>query len=112
MISDPLSPPTHVLLRDGTLRLDAPADIVPLLESWLPLLPYGERAPATNGVVVRISRGVAPGEPDDEPHLRFGSVTAWVDGAMGIAILHGTRAGCGGHVDLRGKRAEMVAPGE
>lgn len=114
MISDPvprpLPTPPHVLLRDGTLRLEAPADLVPLLESWLPLLPYAERQPAPNGVVVRISRGVAPGPTDDEPHLRFGSVTAWVDGAMGIAILHGTRAGCGGHVDLRGKRAELVAP--
>jgi len=99
---------THVLLRDGALRLEAAPDLLPLLTNWLPLLTYAERAPDPHGSVVRVVRGDPLPPPAAPPALRLGTADAWVEGD--VAVLAGRAAGCSGSVDLRAGRAELRAP--
>ena len=99
---------TQVLLRDGALRLEAAPDLLPLLDRWLPLLPYPERAPGPHGSVVRVVRGDPHPPPPARPMLRLGSADAWVEGDA--AVLAGHAAGCSGDIDLRAGTAELRAP--
>ena len=99
---------THVLLRDGALRLEAAPDLLPLLDHWLPLLPYEERAPDPRGAVMRIVRGDPHPPPHAQPALRLGTADAWVEGDA--AVLAGNAARCSGEVDLRARTAELRVP--
>jgi hypothetical protein len=99
---------THVLLRDGALRLEAAPDLLPLLDRWLPLLPYAERAPGPHGAVVRVVRGDPVAPPDTRPTLRLGTAGVWVEGDR--AVLAGNAARCSGDVDLIAGTAELRAP--
>ena len=99
---------THVLLRDGALRLEAAPDLLPLLAVWLPLLPYARRTPDPPGSVVRVVRGNPLPRPHQPATLRLGSASAWVEGDR--ALLAGSAAQCSGDVDLAGRTAELRAP--
>ncbi|HEX8213713.1 MAG TPA: hypothetical protein VF584_26340 [Longimicrobium sp.] len=99
---------THVLLRDGALRLEAAPDLLPLIVHWLPLLPYSERTPDPHGSLVRVIRGDPHPPPHIRPTLRLGTADAWVEGDG--AVLAGNAARCWGEVDLQGGTAELRAP--
>lgn len=101
-------PDTRVLLRDGMLRVEAAPGLLPLIDNWLPLLPYTDRAPA-GGAVLKLARGAPVAPPRTTPTLRLGSADVWVDGAR--AVFAG-RAGCSGEADLAAGVAELRAPAE
>ena len=105
------SPPgVFPLLADGSLHLECPPALAPLLHRWLPLLPYSETGPAVRTAVIRVVAGdparVVPAA--GAPVLRLGAATAHVDAAAARATLHAA-AGCAGTVDLAGGGAELVA---
>jgi hypothetical protein len=100
-------PATRVLLRDGALRIEVAPDLLPLLERWLPLLPYEHRTPS-HGAVVSVVRGASVPGPATPPTLRLGSAGAWVDGDS-LALACGA-AGCSGHAELRRGTAELRVP--
>lgn len=101
-------PETRVLLRDGALRIEAAPDLLPLLERWLPLLPYPARSAAAVGSVVRVVRGASAAPPDLPPTLRLGAADAWVEG--GSMVLAGRVVGSSGHADLTKRAAELRTP--
>ncbi|HEX8245113.1 MAG TPA: hypothetical protein VF541_16500 [Longimicrobium sp.] len=98
------------LLADGSLRLEAGAALLPLLQRWLPLLPYAETASPADGAVVRVVSDPAAGldAPEGAATLRVGSAEAWIDAAAGRAVFRCT-GGSWGRVELAGGRAELVA---
>jgi hypothetical protein len=99
------------LLADGSLRLECPPALVPLLHRWLPLLPYSDTRTTGEAAVIRLAAGdparVAPAA--GAPVLRLGAASAHVDAAAARATLHAT-AGSAGTVDLAGGRANLVVP--
>lgn len=101
-------PETRVLLRDGALRIEAAPDLLPLLERWLPLLPYPERSASADGGVVHVVRGASAAPPDSPPTLRLGAADAWVEG--GSMVLSGRVVGSSGHADLATRTAELRTP--
>ena len=100
-------PETRVLLRDGALRIEAAPDLLPLIERWLPLLPYAARSASAAGGVVRVVRGASSLPPQQPATLRLGSADAWVEG--GSMVLAGRVAGSSGHADLARHAAELRA---
>ncbi len=103
------------LLEDGSLRLEAPDGLLPLLRRWLPLLPYDTTRVDPEGAAVRVSFADAPPAPtrveqaSEGPTLRLGTVDVWVDADARHAVLRGT-AGCAGRIDLRRRSADLAAP--
>lgn len=98
----------HVLLEDGSLALEAPGALIPLVERWLPLLPYARRTPAEGAARLRLRAG-APRVPAPRatPTLRLGSVSAWVTGDR--VTLRGD-AGGAGRIQLRRGAGVMGVP--
>lgn len=105
-----MSAPREVfpLLADGSLAIEAEAGTRPLLERWLPLLPYAGRAADPHGARLRLRRR-APHRvaPDDPPALRLGTVSAWIAGDR--VRLRGD-AGGAARIDLRRRAGGMGAP--
>lgn len=106
-------PAVFTLLEDGRLRLECHPALAPLLDRWLPLLPYATTAPTPGGVAIRIH----PGDPANvrpvpgAPVLRLGGARARVDDHASTATLHA--AACGGVADLSGGCATLwVAPAQ
>lgn len=104
-------PAVFPLLEDGRLRLECHPALAPLLDRWLPLLPYPAAAPPSGAVVIRIH----PGDPASirpapgAPVLRLGTATAHVDDRAHTATLHAPA--CAGTADLAaGGAALSVAP--
>jgi hypothetical protein len=96
------------LLADGRLRIECDPALAPLLERWLPLLPYEPVDPPGGGAVIRIVAGdpacvaLAAGAAA----LRLGTAEARVDAAAGRASLHAPF--CAAGVDLAALQAELV----
>ena len=104
-----MRPEVRVLLRDGALRVETTPELHPLVSSWLPLLPYADRATAPGGAVVRLIEGPAISPPDAPPVLRLGTVNAWVAGA---SLLLAGPDGCSGHARLDAASAELRVPSQ
>ena len=89
------------LLADGSLRFEVEPPLLPLVQRWLPLLPYAETPASPHGAVVRVASGdparvQAPAGP---PVLRLSAAELWVDDATAGAVFRCT-AGSAGVGDL------------
>jgi hypothetical protein len=93
-------PAVFPLLADGCLRLECDPALAPLLDRWLPLLPYDQAERADGPSVIR----VAPGDPtriapaSAAPALRLGTADAHVDAAGSRATVRGSC--CAADIDL------------
>jgi hypothetical protein len=100
------------LLADGALRLEADPALLPLLERWLPLLPYDEPSRPRGGTPARLRavRGAADASILAEarpPTLRLGQAEAWIEGAS--LRLRGS-AGCTGRGKLDAPSVVLTVP--
>jgi len=99
------------LLADCALALEVERDLLPLIESWLPL-GLADSLPSSTGSRIALRAGVADevGQGVGRPTFALGSVAGWVDQGKQTVLLHGTAAGCTGVVRLGERGAELRAP--
>lgn len=101
------SPAVFPLLADGRLRIECDPALVPLLERWLPLLPYDPTDRPVGGAVIRVAAGelsrveMATGAAA----LRLGTAEARVDAAGARATLHAPL--CAAAADLETHAADL-----
>ncbi len=95
------------LLADGSLRLECDPALAPLVERWLPALPYASSPALPASSVVRVFAGAPPAEPDGPATMTVGTVRGRVRGDA--ALLHGS-FGCGAELALDAGRAEISVP--
>ncbi len=102
------------LLADGVLLLEVERDLLPLVESWLPLALADSLPPNTGSARIALRVGAADhvGQGVGPPTLVLGSVAGWVDEAGQIVLLRGTAGDCKGVVRLGEGRAELRGTGD